>query len=217
MTFLRRLLPDSSASVRTAFCFGVGVVASLLGALLGAGELTPVIGWDSVALLYVVWAWMTIWHLDASETERRARREDPGRVAADALLLGAALVSLAAVALLLVRAGNSAATTEDVFAGLGIVSVAVGWGVVHTVFTVRYARLYYADPRGGVDFNEQDPPRYTDFAYLAFTVGMTFQVSDTDLETKEVRSNVLRHALMSYVFGAVIIATTINLVADLTK
>jgi uncharacterized membrane protein len=188
-----------------------------LGALLGAGELTPVIGWDSVALLYVVWAWMTIWHLDASETERRARREDPGRVAADALLLGAALVSLAAVALLLVRAGNSAATTKDVFAGLGIVSVAISWGVVHTVFTVRYARLYYADPRGGVDFNEQDPPRYTDFAYLAFTVGMTFQVSDTDLETKEVRSNVLRHALMSYVFGAVIIATTINLVADLTK
>jgi uncharacterized membrane protein len=193
------------------------VVASLLGALLGAGELTPVIGWDSVALLYVVWAWMTIWHLDAAETERRARREDPGRVAADALLLGAALVSLAAVAVLLVRAGNSAATTEDVFAGLGILSVAVGWGVVHTVFTVRYARLYYADPRGGVDFNEQDPPRYTDFAYLALTVGMTFQVSDTDLETKEVRSNVLRHALMSYVFGAVIIATTINLVADLTK
>src|ERR1700750_1421550 len=106
MTFMRRLLPDSSASVRTAFCFGVGAAASLLCALLGAGELTPVIGWDSAALVYVVWAWITIWHLDALETERRARREDPGRFAADALLLGAAPASLAAVALLLVRAGN---------------------------------------------------------------------------------------------------------------
>jgi uncharacterized membrane protein len=76
--------------------------------------------------------------------------------------------------------------------------------------------LYYGDQPGGIDFNESDQPRYTDFAYVSFTIGMTFQVSDTDLRTKEIRTTALQHALLSYVFGAMIIATTINLIAGLT-
>jgi uncharacterized membrane protein len=66
-----------------------------------------------------------------------------------------------------------------------------------------------------VDFNQDDPPRYADFAYLAFTIGMTFQVSDTDLKTTEIRATALRHALLSYLFGSVILAATINLIAGL--
>ena len=77
-------------------------------------------------------------------------------------------------------------------------SVALAWASVHTVFTTRYARIYYTGPDEGVDFNEDDPPRYSDFAYLAFTIGMTFQVSDTDLKTKEVRATAFKHALLSY-------------------
>jgi uncharacterized membrane protein len=87
---------------------------------------------------------------------------------------------------------------------------------VHTVFTLRYARLYYLDEDGGIDFNEADPPRYSDFAYLAFTIGMTFQVSDTDIQDKTIRATILRHMWLSYVFGAVIVAITINLIAGLT-
>jgi uncharacterized membrane protein len=68
-----------------------------------------------------------------------------------------------------------------------------------------------------VSFNEREPPCYTDFAYLAFTIGMTFQVSDADLETKEFRRVALRHALLSFVFGTGILATTINLVASLSS
>ena len=58
---------------------------------------------------------------------------------------------------------------------------------------------------------------YIDFAYLALTIGMTFQVSDTNLKTTSIRRTALRHALLSYAFGTLIIATTINLVAGLTK
>jgi uncharacterized membrane protein len=75
--------------------------------------------------------------------------------------------------------------------------------------------MYYED--GGVDFNERAPPCYTDFAYLAFTIGMTFQVSDTDLQTREFRRVALCHALLSFVFGTGILATTINLVASLSS
>jgi uncharacterized membrane protein len=139
------------------------------------------------------------------------------------MLLSASVISLAAVVVVLIDAGNSSGPAKDLLVGLGIISVVLAWGIVHTVFTLRYARLYYGQPRGdgqprgGIDFNEEDPPRYSDFAYLAFTVGMTFQVSDTSLQTKQMRATALRQGLLSYLFGAVIIATTINLIAGLTK
>jgi uncharacterized membrane protein len=185
--------------------------------LIGEGRLAPLAGWDCAAIVYLAWMWASIWWLDAGGTARRALREDPGRITADVLLLSASVISLAAVGGVLIEAGNSSGTTKNLLIGLGIVSVVLAWSVVHTVFTLHYARLYYGDPEGGVDFNEDDPPRYSDFAYLAFTIGMTFQVSDTDLETKEIRATALRHAWLSYLFGAVIIATTINLIAGLTK
>jgi len=88
---------------------------------------------------------------------------------------------------------------------------------VHTVFALRYARLFYADPPGGIDFKNHgtEPPDYRDFAYVAFTIGMTFQVSDTDIQSRIVRRTVLRHALLSFFFGAVILATTVNVIASL--
>jgi uncharacterized membrane protein len=88
---------------------------------------------------------------------------------------------------------------------------------VHTVFTLRYANLYYSGKAGGIDFNQPDLPTYTDFAYLAFTIGMTFQVSDTSLRSGIIRRTALRHALLSYLFGTGILATTINLVASLSS
>jgi uncharacterized membrane protein len=94
-------------------------------------------------------------------------------------------------------------------------SVAAAWAVVHTVFTLRYALLYYGGPDGGVNFNQKEDPAYADFAYLAFTIGMTYQVSDTDLQTRPIRATALRQALLSYLLGAVILAVTINLVAGL--
>ena len=188
-----------------------------MAGLLGAGAVCALIGWDAAALLYAAWMWATIWRLDARATLRRARREDPGRVLADGLLLGASTASLIAVAGVLIQAGGHSGATKDLLISLGILSVAVSWVLVHTLFTLRYARLYYEEPEGGVGFNEPDPPKYSDFAYLAFTVGMTFQVSDTNLESKAMRTTVLRQAWISYVFGAAIIAITINLVAGFTK
>jgi uncharacterized membrane protein len=83
---------------------------------------------------------------------------------------------------------------------------------------LRYARLYYLNGSEGIDFNQKgEQPAYVDFAYLAFTIGMTYQVSDTDLTTRAIRSTALRQALLSFVLGAVILATTINLIAGLSN
>jgi uncharacterized membrane protein len=208
---------EVSARVRMGVSFGAGVAVALATLLVIGGRLAPVAGWDGAAIVYLTWMWATIWRLDARQTESRAVTEDPGQVVADVMLLSASVISLAAVAIVLIDAGNSSGATKDLLVGMGIVSVVLAWGIVHTVFTLRYARLYYGQPRGGIDFNQGDPPRYSDFAYLAFTVGMTFQVSDTSLQTKQMRATALRQGLLSYLFGAVIIATTINLVAGLTK
>jgi hypothetical protein len=101
-----------------------------------------------------------------------------------------------------VKAANAMGGTKAYLLTVGMVSVVLAWGVVHTIFTLRYARIYYTGGDGGVDFNEKIPPDYTDFAYLAFTIGMTFQVSDTNLTSKSMRRTALRHALISYLFGA---------------
>jgi uncharacterized membrane protein len=124
------------------------------------------------------------------------------------------VASLAADAAVIANASSNA--TRLVAGAVGLASVVLSWTLVHTIYTARYARLYYAKAYG-VDFNEEEPPRYSDFAYVAFTVGMTYQVSDTDLTDKTIRAVVLRHALLSYGLGAVILAATINLVAGLAK
>lgn len=214
---------EASARIRVGISFAAGVCVAVATWFLAGGRLAPVAGWDGGAIVYLAWMWATIWRLDAGQTESRALSEDPGQVVADAMLLSASVISLAAVVVVLIDAGNSSGPAKDLLVGLGIISVVLAWGIVHTVFTLRYARLYYGQPRGdgqprgGIDFNEEDPPRYSDFAYLAFTVGMTFQVSDTSLQTKQMRATALRQGLLSYLFGAVIIATTINLIAGLTK
>ena len=92
----------------------------------------------------------------------------------------------------------------------------MSWVAIHTVFTLRYAQLYYSGTPGAIDFNQPEPPAYADFAYHAFTMGMAFQVSDTDLQTRKIRATALRQALLSYLFGVVIVAMTINLIMELS-
>jgi uncharacterized membrane protein len=202
---------------RVAGAMAVGLVAGVVVAAFGDWSVAPVAGWDVAAVAYAVPVWMTIWGLGAESTSRLATREDPTGPAAHLLLVAASVASLAAVALVLVEAGNRQGTARVVLFALGLVSVVLSWTVVHTVFTLHYARLYYTEPVGGVDFSEEAPPRYSDFAYLAFTIGMTFQVSDTDITAKNIRTVALRHALLSYLFGAVILATTVNAIAGLSK
>ncbi|HEX2288825.1 MAG TPA: DUF1345 domain-containing protein [Pseudonocardiaceae bacterium] len=207
----------ASAATRAAAAAIAGVCAGALAALPGSWQIATLAGWDVAAVVYVAWTWATIWHRDPAATAHLALREDPGRAIADALLLVASVASILAVALAISAGSTGGPGERDLRAGLAVASVALSWAVVQTVFTSRYARLYYSHPAGGIDFNQDASPRYSDFAYLAFTVGMTFQVSDTDLQTSALRAEALRHALLSYLLGAVILATTINLVAGLLR
>ena len=203
----------TSASLQLAVMGAGGLAVAVAVAVLGWPTLAPLIGWDVAGVIYLAWVWRAIWRLDAAATARLAVREDPGRALADALLLAASAASLLAVFVVLATAAARHRAAADVRVFMVLISVLVSWAVVHTIYTTRYARLYYTGPDGGINFHQAEPPRYSDFAYTAFTIGMTFQVSDTDLGDAELRANVLRHSLLSYFFGVVIIAGTINLIA----
>lgn len=192
----------------------VGVVLGLVARQLDVAALG---GWDVAAVVFLAWTWRAIWPLDEAQSGRRAEQEDPTQPLADALLLAAAVASLGAVAVVLATGKGAQGVEQFVNLALAIGSVVVSWGVVHTTYAVKYARLYYLGQDGGIDFHDPTKPTYKDFAYLAFTVGMTFQVSDTEINSRRIRATVLHHGLIAYLFGAVILAVTINLLAGLSK
>lgn len=202
---------------KISIALGTGLLASLLLPGFGLARLMPVAAWDIAVLVYVAWTWYVVWRLDPRATRSHAVREDPGRTTADVILIIASFASLAAVVFLILHAAQVTGGLRTLDLVLGLATVVLSWLLVHTLYTLKYARLYYKQTQGEVEFNESDAPQYTDFAYLAFTLGMTFQVSDTNIKTKEMRIAVLRHALLSYIFGTVIIATTINTLASLSQ
>jgi uncharacterized membrane protein len=124
----------------------------------------------------------------------------------------------AGVAVVVVDSHQSDGGTQLGGAALVLASVALSWMLVQTLFTLRYAEHYYGGRReGGVSFNQDEPPQYTDFTYLATSIGMTYQVSDTNLENPRIRREALKHSLLSYLFGTVILAATLNLVLGLPE
>jgi uncharacterized membrane protein len=194
----------------------IGAIAAVLTGSLGNWAYAAIVGWDAAALTFSVWVWCVTATMSAADTKSHATRENPGRAISDIIVNAAAIASLGAVGVVLIRASSAHGTERGLLAGLGVASVALSWFAVHTVFMLRYALLYYTGSAGGIDFNQKDqPPRYLDFAYLAFTIGMTFQVSDTDIQRPSIRATALRHALLAYLLGAVVLASSINLVVSL--
>jgi uncharacterized membrane protein len=100
-------------------------------------------------------------------------------------------------------------------AAIAVVSVTASWALIQTDYMLRYARLYYAEEEGGISFNSDEEPMYTDFIYLSVGLGMTYQVADTNVKTNRIRRVVIAQTLLAYLFGAVILATVINLVSNL--
>jgi uncharacterized membrane protein len=199
------------------------LVAGLVGVLVGLSlsfwlewELAVLLGWDVGAIVF----------LNACRSAIRRRhltrefvtREDENRREAVLIVLGACLASLFAVGFTLGAAGREHGGHQVALIAGALGTVVLSWTVVNTVFTLRYADLHY-NAASGIDFGSgpDEPPDFRDFAYLAFTIGMCYQVSDTTLRDRKVRGTVLVHSVISYVFGVVIIAAAINLVAGLLQ
>lgn len=215
MAIVRRVRdPRISARARVVAAVALGCVGAAAAALLTPWQVAELIGWDVAAMVWVAWIGLTIAGKDAEATRHIATRTDDSRAAADLILVSASLASLVGVILALLKAAEAKGAAHWGIAAVAAATVVLSWACIHTLFTLRYARIYYEEG-GGIDYHDDRKADYGDFAYVAFTVGMTYQVSDTDLVSKRIRMTALRHALLSFVFGTGVIATTINVVAGL--
>ena len=208
---MRRTVPDSVA-VRLAVSIVAGVVVAVVVGVLSRVVLGVLAGIVVMAAAFVLAGVISLWPMAAASTRTHARREDFRPLAEELLVVAVALASLVGIVALLVLRHSDDRT---VAAAVGLVGVFLSWAMLHLMYSARYAHLYYTDPVGGIDFNSDDAPAYRDFFYFSYNLGMTYQVSDTNVSSTAIRGVVLRHCLLSYVFGTVILAATINLVAGL--
>jgi uncharacterized membrane protein len=212
---MQRETMPSRAGVRVLVALTAGLGALGLALLLTPWQVAITIAWIVSASVFLVWIWINVRGSDGRRTAELATVEDPSRIVADLLLIAASGASLAAVALALLKASAEQGTAKDLIIAVAGLCLVVSWTTVNAVFTLRYASLYYGDVPGGIVFDGEPAPTYADFAYLAFTIGMTYQVSDTPLSTRTIRKTALRHALLSFVFVTSVVAMTINIVAQL--
>jgi uncharacterized membrane protein len=203
---------------RVGTAAAVGTASAIAVGIGWRWPYAPAAGWIVAAIIYLSWTWALIAQMDAKQTKThavRAHEEDATRRWSHAIMLLASVASLAGVGYLLLA--ESSTRADPIAAAVGVLSVAASWFAVHTVFMLRYARLYYTGGGNGIDFPQTGDPSYGDFAYLAFTIGMTYQVSDTDLKARDIRATVLSQAMLSFFLGAIVLAVTINLVVGLAN
>ena len=205
---MRLMRPNSTISrvvLSLLFGVGAGVLADvyldhLHGLLAGIAAGT---------FLFQALGWVALWPLDAPATRSNALAERRNRGLDEVIVIIAEVIAMTGVVTMLVlgkTAGNQLA------AALAVVAVFMSWSGLHMMYAIRYAEHYYRGGEGGIDFNApQFTPSYRDFLYFSYNLGMSYQVSDTSVSDPRIRSVVLRQCLLSYIFGTVILATTVNL------
>ena len=220
-TRYHRWLGWHAPALRRVLTFGLSGLIVILALLpFVPWELAVVGGWDVAAVALLCTVWPIILRADGAVVEHIAAREDETKPTATLLVVGASTASLAGVGFALGLAGRESDALRGVLVIFAFCTVIVSWTVINTIFTLRYAHLHVRSRGHGIDFGPQamrEQPTYRDFAYVAFTIGMTYQVSDTALRDPKIRQAVLFHAFLAYLFGVVIVAGAINLIAGLVN
>ncbi len=205
---------------RTIIVAIIGLIVAVVLLPFVTWGMAVVVGWDAAALAFLVTIWPIIVRADSSHARQLAIREDETRGSARVLLLGASVASLVGVGFALSVAGRESGSPRVILIGAAVLTVVLSWTLVNTVYTLRYADLHFGSTAAGIAFGDSagsERPTYRDFAYVAFTIGMTYQVSDTTVRDPRIRRTVLSHALLSYVFGVVIVGGAVNLIAGLLR
>jgi uncharacterized membrane protein len=205
-----------------AFAFGVTawLAASLAMSEHMPGSARALFGWDVFSLALLVLQWTIVFSADARLTRSRAGAEDPGRTLVYVIVVVTSTASLLAATLLVREAKSLPPDVSHVVAALCLATVALAWTTTHTAFTFRYARLYYREDHegvGGLELPGKTPPTYFDFAYVAFTIGMCFQVSDVCITSRQIRRAALLQAVISFAYNSVILAFVLQLVFGLAS
>lgn len=199
--------------IRIGLAAAIGLVAGLLASLFAPPEVATVLGWDLAAIAYAGRIWWKLTAISPDTLQSWSADEDEGRWAITLVLAAAAAISFVAI---FAMVSDKSSGWILALAGFTIVC---SWTLLHTVFAAHYAHRCFANgpDKPGIDFPGDEAPRFVDFAYYAFTVGMTFQVSDTDTKTSAMRQLTVVHGLISFVFNTVIIAISVGVLSGLLQ
>ena len=169
---------------------------------------------------FLAQTWRVMLRVTPEMMRRFAPKEDEGRLAILGLITASACLSIIAIAFI---PHDKASTPTGIFAlhlSISIATILGSWLLVHTIFTQHYAHLYYQGDKtlqerkdSGLDFPGEMDPDYWDFLYFSFVVGMTSQVSDVSVTSRQMRKLGLIHGIVSFFFNTTLLAITINIVA----
>ena len=192
------------------FC-GLALVAVPVAVALSGWAHGVMIGFDIAAVIFLISVLPLLRNSNAEEMREASRRNDANRAM---LLVITAATSIAVLAAVMGELGAEG-PPKGLTIALVVATLVLTWTFGNTVFALHYAHLFYlAGDNGkdgaGLDFAGTDEPEYWDFVYFAFTLGMTFQTSDTGVETTQMRKVALGHSMIAFVFNLGIVAFTIN-------
>ena len=135
------------------------------------------------------------------------------------LLLLSVFASFTAIALMLQHVKDLSGMQRAAHLALSLLALAASWLLMQTIFAFRYAHVYYQEelrgqPHGaGLDFPGKLSPDYFDFLYYAHVVGMTSQVSDVVVTSRQMRRMTLLHSVTAFAFNMLVLALSINVMA----
>ena len=205
---------------RLFICIAIASIIYFIVQIKDIGSLSHImIGWNTFSLCMIIMSWVSFFITDSKQIREQSKVQDPSRTIIFIIIIIATLVSFLAVLLLIISKGK-ADDTSSLRVAIAITGMLLSWFLIHTIFTLRYAHIYYGDHQtkpnthaGGLEFPGDAKPEYLDFAYYSFVLGMTFQVSDVQITSKRFRGLALLHGLLSFAFNTIMIALTINLIA----
>jgi uncharacterized membrane protein len=206
-----------------AIVFSLAGVAALLAAFLAPawirGTVRIVAEYDAAAAALLIGLFIFVFRDNEAETQTRAAINDPGRnVVLTIIILSIAAGFAAAIAILGKGPDVQTPGQRSVAVALAITAAVLGWAVTHATFAIRYAHLFYRKSDASLQaltFPKTSEPDDYDFLYFAFIIGMTFQVSDVQVNEAGMRRLVLGHGLISFAYNTAILALGVNLISNL--
>jgi uncharacterized membrane protein len=174
------------------------------------------VGWDIGIGLYVIFAFEMMARANVHQIRRRAATQDEGAIVILVLTVATAMASLLAIVALLGTSAVGAAQRRSIELILATITIVLSWAFIHTMFALHYAHEFYdqSGVRGLAFPGGEEEPDYWDFLYFSLVIGMTSQVSDVGITTKEIRRTVAAHGVVSFFFNAALLALTVNIAAS---
>ena len=215
-------LSETTGPQRLVYGLLSGLVACALPLPL-SWEFRGLVGWSVGVAVYLTLAWWLCVGFDAQRTRERAQAQDEPSVVLFLVLLLATMACVAAITVMMQQSRDLSGLQRALHIGLSVVALALSWLFIQTIFTFHYAHRYYheeklQEPDGpGLQFPGALDPDYFDFLYYAHVVGMTSQVSDVQVTSREMRRLTLVHGVLSFAFNLLIVALSINVVAGVLQ